>query len=219
MTTKEQSMVQSILVFGATGGIGSEVIAMALNLGQVVTGVARDPSKIIIRHKNLSIVKGDILQPETFERYLEGKTCVVCAVGQTSLKKTILYSKGAGNILSALRSTVGRRCLFISASGLEINPTHNLITRLATRFILQKILANMYEDLTRMETAIKKTDLDWTIIRPPRLTNDVCTMDYRIAVNEQVNNGLTISRADVAHFILANMVNDKTYKSIVEIAY
>jgi putative NADH-flavin reductase len=77
----------------------------------------------------------------------------------------------------------------------------------------------MYADLRRMEAIIKASSLDWTIIRPPQLTNGPVTGQYRTAVNAFLKNALKISRADVAHYMIHNAGNETTFKGIVEIGY
>jgi putative NADH-flavin reductase len=208
-----------IIVFGANGGIGSQVVNMALQQGHEVTAIARNPESIKVKHNHLTIVKGDILQPETFKKYLEGKDVVISAIGQNSLEKTTLYSQGAKNLVMALGQSGSTRCYFISAAGLSVNPSHNLVVRFATKYVLQRILKNMFADLLEMETVIKQSDLDWTIVRPPRLTDSISTRPYRFSIDTFLENGLSISRRDVARFMLDNIENVSFYKSTVEVAY
>jgi putative NADH-flavin reductase len=91
--------------------------------------------------------------------------------------------------------------------------------RLAAKYILQKILKQMYADLLRMESMVKKSGVDWTIIRPPRLTNKPATGQYRYAANKFLKNALSISRADLAHFIINHVHDEAINHATVEIAY
>jgi putative NADH-flavin reductase len=209
----------NILVFGANGGIGSQVVAIALQQGHRVTAVVRNTANIQTVHDHLTIVKGDVLQPETFGQYLEGKDAVISAIGKSSLKKTTLYSQGVRNILMAAGTGTHAHFYFISASGLDVNPTHNLFVRFATRYILQRILKNMYTDLFEMERIIKHSNLDWTIVRPPRLIDSASVNPCRFSINTFVNNGLSISRTDLARFILDHIRDESFFKSTVEVAY
>ena len=111
------------------------------------------------------------------------------------------------------------RAFFISASGLEINPTHSILVKFATKFILQILLRNMYADLWRMEKIVRESNIDWTIMRPPKLLDDPETGKYRMAIDESVSGGLKISRADVAHFMVHNLTNKAIIKKTVEVAY
>jgi putative NADH-flavin reductase len=91
--------------------------------------------------------------------------------------------------------------------------------RLATKYIVQKLFGNGYADQRIMERLVKESDINWTIMRPPRLNNKQATGHYRFAINIFLKNCLLISRADVAHFIINNINNEATYKSTIEIAY
>jgi putative NADH-flavin reductase len=70
-----------------------------------------------------------------------------------------------------------------------------------------------------MEKIIKESKINWTIIRPARLTNKQTTGHYRFAVNAFLKKCFSISRADVAHFMIHNIGNEATYQTTVEIAY
>ena len=219
MKAEPVSPIYKVMVLGANGGIGRQAVEMALAQGHSVTAILRTPSNITLIHPNLIIVKGDIMKPETWEKYLENKDVVISAIGATSRKETTLYSQGAGNLLNAMKKTGANRVFFISASGLEVNPSHSLFIRLVTTYVLQRLLKNMYADLNKMEQLIKESDLNWTILRPPRLTNRPFTGRYRFAINSFLKAGLSISRADLAHFMMVNATNNSIYKKTVEVAY
>jgi len=159
------------------------------------------------------------MKPETLKKYLEKKDVVISAIGKNSLKKTTLYSQGSENLLNAMKKMGTTRVFFISASGLEVNPSHNFFIRLTTKYILQKLLKNMFADLKRMEKIVKESDRNWTIMRPPQLTNRPLTGHYRYAINSFLKGGLRISRADLAHFMIDNITNTAIYKTTIEVAY
>jgi putative NADH-flavin reductase len=77
----------------------------------------------------------------------------------------------------------------------------------------------MYADLRVMEESVKGSNLDWTIMRPPRLTDKPMTGHYRVGINKFLKNCLSISRADLAHFMVENITNEETYKTTIEIGY
>jgi len=211
--------IYNIVVLGANGGIGRQSVEMALKQGHHVTAILRNPAKLPITHPNLIVVEGDIMKPETLEKYLENKDVVISAIGKNSLKETTLYSQGNKNLLNAMKKMGTTRVFFISASGLEVNPSYNFFIRLAAKYILQRLLKNMFADLERMEKTIKESDRNWTIMRPPQLTNMPFTGHYRFAVNGFLKGGLRISRADLAHFMISNVTNAAIYKKTVEVAY
>jgi putative NADH-flavin reductase len=209
----------TVLVLGANGGVGRQVIELALQQGHTVTAILRTPAKLTITHPNLVVVKGDIMNPVMWETHLQHQDVIISAIGKNTTKKTVLYSLGNKNLIDAMKRMGASRVFFISASGLAVNPSHNIFLRFLTKYILQKILKNPYADLWRMEEIIKQTGLNYTIMRPPRLINKPVTGVYRFAVNHFLKGATTISRADLAHFMLANVYNEAIYKTTVEIAY
>jgi len=215
----EKSTVQRIVVLGANGGIGKQTVEQALDRGHTVIAVARNPDSLSMIHPKLTIQKGDVMKPETLKGIFAKGDAVISAIGRNSTGETTLYSQGNRHIMQAMAHADAQRLFVVSASGLEVNPTHNMLVRLATKHILQRILKQMYIDLERMEDIVKASDLTWTIMRPPRLTNDARTGKYRFSINDVVENGLKISRADVADFMLSNMDNKDIFGKTVELAY
>ncbi len=212
-----------VLIIGANGGIGKQCVEQSLEAGHHVTAILRNPSKLTLKHANLEIVRGDITEPFSFSDHYAGKDAVISAIGVSGGffgdRPTTLYSDGAKNILDEMEQMGIRRVFFISASAVETSPMLPFIVRLLSKYIIQKLLKNMYADLLRMEQTVKLSRLDWTIVRPPQLTNKPRTGRYRIAINQFLKNGLKISRADTADYILRNLQNKDSYRSTVEIAY
>jgi putative NADH-flavin reductase len=209
----------NIVVLGANGGIGRQSVETALKLGHKVTAILRNPENLALTHPNLIVVKGDVMKPETLIEHLIDKDAVISAIGKNSFRKTLLYSEGNKNLLNAMDKTGTKRVFFISASGLEVNPSHSYFIRFITKYLLQKLLKNMYADLERMEIIIKGSPLNWTIMRPPKLNDAPATGTYRFSINGFLKGGLQISRADIADFMLHNITNTAVYQKTVEVAY
>jgi putative NADH-flavin reductase len=209
----------NILIICANGGIGKQAVEMALEAGHQVTAMVRDPAKLNITHQRLEVVKADIQRPETFEKYLQNKDAVISAIGDNMDKPTRLYSGGNWNLLNAMKKFGVNRAFFISAAAIEISPAQSFIVKLATRLIVQNLFGHGYADQRIMEKLIKQSDINWTIMRPPRLVNKPATGHYRFAINGFLKKCLSISRADMAHFMIQNINNEATYKTTIEIAY
>ena len=212
-----------VLIIGANGGIGRQCVQQALDAGHFVTALLRNPAKLTQTHPHLQIVKGDITDLSSIKKHFQHQDMVISALGVSGGfggdKPTTLYSQGAATILTLMQETEIRRAFFISASAIEISPVLPWYVRFAEKYIVQKLLKHMYADLRTMETIIKGTDLDWTIIRPPQLTNKPATGKYRFAANNFLENCLKISRGDVAHFIIKHMHDDGICKGVIEIGY
>jgi len=219
MNNNDPQKIFNILVIGANGGIGRQAVVAALNAGHRVTAVLRNPANLTLTHPMLEVIKGDILHPATYERSLEKKDAVISAIGTKGTGPTTIYSQGNAALLRVMQEKGVRRAFFISASALEISPVLPFYVRLAEKYIVQKILRNMYADLRIMEHLVKESDTDWTILRPPRLTDAEATGHYRWAANAFLKNCLKISRADLAHFMIRSMEDRTTWQAIVEVGY
>ncbi|MFB0494674.1 putative NADH-flavin reductase [Mucilaginibacter sp. OAE612] len=223
MEMQQNTPIYKLVIVGANGGIGRQCVEQALQAGHLVTAILRNPAKLAIEHPNLKKVSGDVMQPGAFENHFENQDAVISAIGVAggfgSDKPTALYSQGNANVLKAMEQKGIKRMFLISASAIEISPVLPFYIRLIEKYVVQKLLKHMYTDLLKMEAVIKSSNISWTIIRPPQLTNQAVTGTYRIAINTFLKNCLKISRADVAHFIINNVATRDTYQATVEIGY
>lgn len=205
-----------LVVFGSTGGIGTQVVEQALAAGHTVTAVARRASAITLRHEHLEVLQGDVLEPQTIRGAIAGQDVVVSAVGVRNRAPTTLYSEGVSNMIQAMQSAHVCRLICVSAGGLEPGP---LWQRLIAKPILWTVLKEMYRDLVRMEAVVERSPVDWTILRPPALTNGPRTGQYQVGLNTHLSRGLFLSRADLADYIVSHLSDTATYCARVEIAY
>lgn len=160
-----------VAVFGATGGTGGEFIKQALNAGHDVTAIVRDPEAFTIKHFRLRAVVGDVIRPDSFAEALEGQDAVVSMVGISSFLKSLrpmtFHRQTIQNIIEQMRATDVRRLLCVTSTGVIHNPTAPLFYNL----LIQPLLKHKYEDMRQMEEKVKHSGLDWTIVRPFRLTD------------------------------------------------
>lgn len=209
-----------ILVFGATGNTGRELVKQGLQKGYQITAIVRTPSELYLKHEHLKIVKGDVLQPATFEEEISGNDAVISCLGNgSSTKPTTVYSTGIKNIISAMNNAGVKRLICMSAKDLDADKEMGFFRRIFIKQIFQKILKETFSDMRLMEKEVEASNIDWTIMMPPRLKNEPLTGKYRIAVNSYLSHSQSIARADVAHYMLSIIESPQTFKSKVEIAY
>jgi len=211
--------MKNILVFGASGGTGLEVVEQALEAGHKVTAVLRQPDKFPIRHEQLRIIKGDVLNPLTYENTFFGMDVVISCLGTRNREATVVYSQGVTNILQAMQKVGMDRIICLSAGAVEIAPNTSFLMKFLMKNILQKLFKYSYADMLLMEGILRGSNLNWTVIRPPRLLNGDRTGKYRTSINEFIPHMSTLTRADLADFIIHHLDDEKTYKSKVEISY
>ncbi len=198
-----------VLVIGATGGTGRQLVQQALDQGHQVTAFVRDPSKLQIQHANLRVVKGDVLDYASVESAMRGQSAVLSALGHKRFfYPNKIQSNGMRNILRAMKACDVPRLVCETALGIG-----NSVGRLGlphTFFILPLVLPFYMWDKLRQEQLIAASDRDWVIVRPGVLTNGEALGNYRHG--PKVGSYLwpvKISRADVADFMLKQLTDDE----------
>jgi putative NADH-flavin reductase len=197
-----------ILIIGATGGTGRQLVQQALELGHEVTAFVRKPAKLKIQHPNLRVVKGNVRDYASVEAAMRGQNAVVSALGHKRLfYPTKILSEGTRNILRAMKACNVPR--FICESSLGVGSAVGRLGLIFTFFVVPLILPFSFWDRVRQEKLIEESDTDWVIVRPAVLTNSPARGSYRHG--RKVGNFILtrrISRADVADFMLKQLTDD-----------
>ena len=207
-----------ILIVGATGVTGQQLVEQALAQDHEVTALARNPATVKTKHARLKIVGGDVLNANSLEVATANQQAVVSAIGtKLSPKPTTLLSEGTKNLIQAMEKHGVRRFVCITGIGAGDSKGHGGF--LYDKIILPFLLKNVYKDKDRQEAEIRKSNLDWIIVRPAQLTNGPAKGKYRVLTDL---TGLTvgkISRADVAGFVLEQLSSDRYVRKTPLIAY
>jgi putative NADH-flavin reductase len=122
-------------------------------------------------------------------------------------------------IIQAMRGAGVKRLIAVSAAPLSIDAGDTLPSRLLMKPLLWALLKEPYSDMARMEKEIRSSGLDWTIVRPPRLTDKPARGRYRLAVNRSVRRGYIIARADLAAAILTLLADPTAVRAAIGIGY
>jgi putative NADH-flavin reductase len=208
-----------LIVFGATGGTGRHVVTQALDAGHEVTAVVRDPSKLPAQTPRLTVVRADVMDPDEITGPVDGADAVISTLGPRPGAAATVCSGGIRAVVAAMDKTGVRRLVAVSASGPYTDAGDGPLTRYVMKPLLQRVLREGFGDLRRMEEIIRASRLDWTIMRPPRLTDKPATDRYRTAVDVNVRGGITVSRADLAAAILHSLGDLATVRHSVAIGY
>lgn len=200
----------NLLIFGATGGTGRELVKQALEREYRVTAFARKPAKVKIKHKNLNIAEGNVLDYASVERAVKGQDAVLSALGHKRwLIRTTILSEGTRNIIAAMEKQGVKR--FICETSLGVGSSRGKLGLQYTLLLIPLLLYFYFKDKELQERFIMESGLDWTIVRPGKLTNGRKRGVYRHGLDGG-NRILTvrISRANVADFMI-NQLTDNTY--------
>jgi putative NADH-flavin reductase len=205
-----------ILIFGATGGTGREVVVQALQRGHDVSAFVRTPGKLIMVDPRLRVVQGDIQRAESIHAAIPGHDAVLSALGTRSLGPTTLLSDAAREIVAAMQAHGLRRIIWESALG--VGETWGQLGPLYNWLLIPLLLRHVFADKERQEAIIKASPLEWTIVQPAALTNGRRRGTHRVG---GCGGRLfpRISRADVAHFMLKALENTRHVRQTVPLCY
>lgn len=198
-----------LVIFGASGRMGRELLKQALAQGHSVTVLTRDPTNFFSTDPGLEIVQGNALNPPNVESVVAGKEAVFSTLGPVPNSPPDLLTRSVGNIIAAMdRFGVKRLILQTGANVTDPRdePSRGQEARIS---FMSTVSAQELADLTNMVAAIKASDLDWTIVRTALLSDAPPLGNYRVGYYPPSNTS-SIPRADLAAFMLKQLT-DNTY--------
>jgi putative NADH-flavin reductase len=230
-----------LTVFGATGGIGQEIVRQGLASGHEVTAVVRDPARFTITGERLEVRPPDCAHhqqaPDVLRLHggedragqlrgdagvraaVTGRDAVLSGLGARSRADAGVAAKLTRSVLAAMEAEHVRRLLVVSAAPLGPVPEGHTVLDKTMLAIINSVLKDVYDDLRVMEGDLAASATDWTSVRPPKLTNRPVTGRYRSVVGGNPPRGRSLARADVAHAMLAMIDDPATVKQGVGVAY
>jgi putative NADH-flavin reductase len=205
-----------LIVLGATGGTGLEVVRQALQRGHSVTALVRSPDRLKPLGGQIAVKHGDLLSSADLQQVIQGHDAVVSAFGPrlpVSKADDHLLQQFAGALTSAMVKTNVRRIVVESVAFLFKNAVFPPAYVLGRLFFRQVV-----DDASAMERVFTGSQLDWTMVRPPELTDEPYTGKYRVRDGQLPLFGLKIVRADVADFMITAAENRSWVGKIVGVS-
>ena len=218
-----------LTIFAATGGIGRQLLEQAVDAGHDVTAVVRNPGKLArpVRAVTADMTAAD---PAAVEAAVAGADAVLSGLGPRSNADAGVAAQGTRAIVAAMQAAGVRRIVAVSAAPVSTIPTpgrphppkHDPGDGFFMRYLLSHVasatLGKVFADLAQMEDILAGSGLDWTVVRPPRLTGKPATGSYRTAYGQNLRGGLSVPRADVARYMLSVLGQPDTIKQAIGIA-
>jgi putative NADH-flavin reductase len=195
--SQKWGVMMRLVVFGATGGTGAHVVAQAVAEGHEVTAVVRDPQRLA-PVDGLRVATAAFEQASALDDAVHGRDAVISALGTDAKGPVSVCTDGMTAIVGAMRRTGVRRLVAVSAHGARETHDRSLYSLAVWASLREKML-----DKERMEAVVEASGLDWTVVRPPALSDGARTGDYRTGTRLPVRIWSRISRADLAEFLLA----------------
>ncbi|MFF7966309.1 NAD(P)-dependent oxidoreductase [Streptomyces sp. NPDC007903] len=208
-----------LTVFGATGGVGGEIVRQALAAGHEVTAVVRDPARLNATGERLHVVRADLSDPEALRGAVAGRDAVLSGLGARSRKAAGVTARLTRAVLAAMEAEGTRRLVIVSAAPVGPAPEDDGPLDRALRSVVSAVFKDVYADLRETEAELARSAVEWTSVRPPRLLDRPLTGHYRTVVGGFPRAGRTIGRADVAHAMLATTGDPATVRQGVGVAY
>jgi putative NADH-flavin reductase len=208
-----------LTVFGATGGIGRELVRQGLAAGHEVTAVVRDPARLTVTGERLEVVRADLTDAEVLRPAVAGRDAVLSGLGPRGRKDAGVAARLTRVLLAATVAEQVRRVLVVSAAPVGPAPANDGVVDRWMRGLVSAALKDVYADLSEMEAELAASGMDWTAVRPPRLQDKPVTGVYRVVVGGFPARGRFISRADVAHAMLGMVGDAGVVKQGVGVAY
>ena len=205
-----------VLIVGATGGTGRQIVSQAIERGHSVTAFVRAPDPLRMFGDRIVVIQGNLLNRSELRRALEGQDAVLSSFGPrvpVSKEDATLLQRFGVALTGAMLQTGIRRVVVESTAFLfkdSIAPPTHLIGRL--------FFPGIVRDACEMENVFQKSGLDWTIVRPPRLTDKPRSGKYRVLESHLPRFGFTISRADVADFMVKAGENGALIRKVMGVS-
>jgi putative NADH-flavin reductase len=205
-----------LVVLGATGATGLEIVRQAIERGHSVTALVRSSERLKGFGDRISVKQGDLLNSADLERVIQGHDAVLSGFGPrlpVSKADAHLLQQFATALTSAMLEAGVRRAVVESVAFLFKDSI------IPPAYILGKLLfPSIVVDAAAMEEIFDKSGLDWTMVRPPELTDKPYTGTYRVREGHLPRFGFKISRADVADFMIRTVENHSSIRKVVGVS-
>ncbi|GAA4881010.1 NAD(P)-dependent oxidoreductase [Actinomycetospora straminea] len=204
------SVPRHVLVLGAGGGSGRQVVSAALRAGHRVTAGVRDPDRFralglgadLDEDRRPVVARVDVRDGESLAPAVEGQDVVVFAAGPPGRRAEALYSDGARATVAAMERCGVERFIGITSAGVRDDDPE---LALWYRVLVRPLLRELYADMRAMERTVRASSLDWTFVRPVLLLDRDPTGTYRVLDGTTPARGRTITRADLAAFVVGEV--------------
>ena len=219
-----------LTIFAATGGIGRQLLEQAIAAGHDVTAVVRNRQSLPSTPARVIIADLAAAGPAALQPAVSGADAVLSGLGARTKADAGVAWKGTKAITEAMQASDVRRIVVVSAAPIgtvpsparrhppKHDPGDGFFMRHLANPMVKAALRDHYADLAQMEEVLRDSGLDWTVLRPPRLTDKPVTGTYRTAYDQNIHRGMFASRADVAHYMLWALDQPETFRRTVGIA-
>ena len=199
-----------LAIFGATGAVGRQLVEQAVAEGHDVRAVVRDVARLTTASPRLTLVQGELEEAERLASALAGADAVLSALGPAANS-----AQAADRLVQAVRAIVDameehgvRRYVGLSGGAVRLDGERKQVVDALASAVVRVVARHVVDAKQRECELLRDSGLDWVIVRPPRITDGPLTGSYR-AGEIRIGPRSRISRADVAHFMLRQVSEDR----------
>ena len=198
-----------IVVFGASGGTGKQLVEQALVAGYEVVVYVRNPSKLNVSHEHLTVIQGELSDAALIETAVKGTNAVLSALGPRGGSKNKPLTQGMRNIIAAMKNQGVRRLIMTSTLSAKDSKDKPDFRTKAMVNLVKTTMHAAYEDIVSVAETVRASDLEWTIVRLAILNNKPKSGKVKVGYVGTGEVGTQISRADIADFMLKQIEDTK----------
>jgi len=207
-----------IVIFGASRGTGFEIVKQALEAGYIVTAFVRTPSTFPFQHGNLTLCQGDAMDTVAVENAIAGQDAVISVLGPTRPPVPGMMESAAKNIVAGMKKHGVRRLISTTGAGVRQPEDKPKFSDRLIGVLLNLLAKSVVLDSAANVRVIQNSDLDWTVVRYPRLMDGEHTGKYRFGyVSKESSTQLT--RADAAASVLTELTEKKWLQKLPLVSY
>jgi putative NADH-flavin reductase len=202
----------NLVILGATGAIGHHLVSGALERGHNVTAYVRSPNKMPQKHERLRVEAGSLFDEKNMASVFGGHDAILSAFGPSVIGPSTLRRDFGRAVVAAMNRSGIRRVQVVSSAFLFAD------AGIAVYLLSHTLFRNVARDMAAMEHEFVSSELDWTMVRPPRLTNGIASRKCRVRIDHLPQGGFLIARSDVAHFMLNEVEQGTHVRQIVGVS-
>ena len=208
-------------VFGGSRGTGLQFIEKAVAEGHDITALVRQPEFLRERFPEIRVIPGDVFNPESALATVKGSEAVISTLGFVGRsRETKIYSEGVLNVARAMEELGPQRLIVLAASqGIDPHPDFPWYASIMMKLIIQPLFGFAYRDMAKMTNRLAESDMNWTLVGVPMLTNGSGKGHYRSSINMPLHHAFRINRADVARYMLSILKDEATFRKWTEVAW
>lgn len=198
-----------VAIFGAAGRTGVPLVKQALAEGHEVVAFVRSPEKLREQqgtHERLHVIQGDAKDPGAIAKAVAGADAVISVLGYVRGSDKDVQTRATENIVAAMRKHGVKRLVSLAGAGVRDPKDEPRLFDRAIVGLMKVVAKDVLEDAKRHAEVIRKSGLDWVIVRGPMLTDGPKTDNYRVGYVGR-DSGSRLSRADLADFLLKQMTD------------